>query len=65
MAGAAVFGFADSFGSGDGESTVGAAVVDGVGCRSVDGEWEMDLRGLGHLRDCDRLGRDTAHCETE
>ena len=60
MAGAAVFGFADSFGSGGGESTAGAAGVDGVGGRDVGVERELDLRGLRELRDGSRLARKIA-----
>ena len=51
MAGAAVFRFADSFGSGGGESTVGAAEVDGVGVGANGRERELVPRGLLHVRE--------------
>ena len=60
MAGAAVFGFADSFGSGGGDSTAGAAGVDGVGGRDVVRERELERRGLRQVRDGSRLRRNGA-----
>ena len=53
-----LFAFADGFGIGGGARATGADGVDGVGCRAVGGEWELDLRGLGHQRDGDRLRHD-------
>ena len=50
-----LFAFADGFGMGGGASTTGAAGVDGVGCRAVGAEWELDSRGLCDLRDGNRL----------
>ena len=52
-----LFAFAEIVGVGGGARTTGAVGVDGVGCWVGGTERELDPRGLLHLRDGDRLGR--------